>query len=63
MYFTHGGARLFEFDQNGAYVREIGQGIYAFLFAHAVRVDAQDNIWIVDEVANQIVKFSPMGGC
>jgi hypothetical protein len=60
-YFTHGGARLFEFDQNGAYVREIGQGIYAFLFAHAVRVDAQDNIWIVDEAANQIVKFSPEG--
>jgi hypothetical protein len=60
-YFTHGGARLFEFDQNGAYVREIGQGIYAFLFAHAVRIDAQDNIWIVDEAANQVVKFNPDG--
>src|SRR5262245_11862013 len=42
---THGGSRLFEFDQNGNYVREIGQGIYGFLQAHAVRVDAQDNIW------------------
>ena len=60
-YFTHGGARLFEFDQNGAYVREIGQGIYAFLLAHAVRIDAQDNVWIVDEAANQVVKFSPEG--
>jgi DNA-binding beta-propeller fold protein YncE len=59
--FTHGGARLFEFDQNGNFVREIGQGLYAFLFAHAVRVDAQDNIWIVDEAANQVVKFSPEG--
>src|SRR5271156_5842065 len=29
--FTHGGARLFEFDQNGTYVREIGQGLYGFL--------------------------------
>src|SRR3981081_1526536 len=26
--FTHGGSRLFEFDQTGKYVREIGQGIY-----------------------------------
>ena len=59
--FTHGGARLFQFDRNGTFVREIGQGLYAFLFAHAVRVDAQDNIWIVDEAANQVVKFSPDG--
>ena len=59
--FTHGGSRLFEFDQNGAFVREIGQGIYAFLVAHAVRVDAQDNIWIVDEGSNQVVKFGPDG--
>src|SRR5207247_10124604 len=59
--FTHGGARLFEFDQNGTFVREIGQGIYGFLFAHAVRVDLQDNIWTVDEAASQIIKFSPEG--
>jgi len=59
--FTHGGSRLFEFDQNGAFVREIGQGIYGFLFAHAVRVDAQDNIWVVDEGANQVVKFGTDG--
>jgi DNA-binding beta-propeller fold protein YncE len=59
--FTRGGARLFEFDRAGAFVREIGQGVYSFLFAHAVRVDAQDNIWIVDEAANQVIKFSPDG--
>src|SRR2546427_2048383 len=59
--FTHGGARLFEFDQNGAFVREIGQGIYGFLSAHAVHVDGQDNIWTVDEAASQIIKFSPEG--
>src|SRR2546425_2063053 len=59
--FTHGGSRLFEFDQNGNFVREFGQGSYGFLFAHAVRVDAQDNIWTVDEAASQIVKFSPEG--
>lgn len=59
--FTHGGSRLFEFDQLGRFVREIGQGIYSFLLAHSVRVDAQDNIWIVDEAANQVLKFSPEG--
>src|SRR5712692_4074244 len=59
--FTHGGARLFEFSRNGAFVREIGQGVYAFLFAHAVRVDPQDNIWVVDEGSSMIVKFSPEG--
>src|SRR6267142_313932 len=35
--FTHDGSRLFEFDEKGAYVREIGVGIYGFLFAHVVR--------------------------
>src|SRR6476620_11853752 len=47
--FSHGGSRLFEFDRTGAFVREIGQGLYGFLVAHAVRVDPQDNVWIVDE--------------
>ena len=30
-------------------------------FAHSVRVDAQDNIWIVDEGTDTIVKFNPEG--
>ena len=59
--FSHGGSRLFEFDRNGAFVREIGQGVYAFLVAHAVRVDPQENIWIVDEGSNQVVKFNADG--
>src|SRR5438270_2192112 len=53
--------RLFEFDQNGKYVREIGEGLYGFAFAHAVRVDPQDNIWAVDEGTNMVVKFNPQG--
>jgi NHL repeat-containing protein len=57
----NGGARLFEFDQTGKYVREIGQGLYGFVFAHAVRVDPQENVWIVDEGANQVIKFNPQG--
>jgi hypothetical protein len=57
--FTHGGARLFEFGPNGNFVREIGQGVYGFMFAHAVRIDPEDNIWVVDEGSNMIIKFNP----
>lgn len=53
--------RLFEFDQKGNYVREIGEGLYGFVFAHAVRVDSQDNIWAVDEGSNMVIKFNPEG--
>jgi hypothetical protein len=59
--FTHEGSRLFEFDEKGTFVREIGVGIYGFLFAHVVRVDSQDNIWVVDEGANLVMKFDPNG--
>src|SRR3984893_8359549 len=53
--------RLFEFDQKGNFVREIGEGLYGFAFAHAVRVDPQDNIWAVDEGTNMVIKFNPEG--
>jgi hypothetical protein len=53
--------RLFEFDQKGNFVREIGEGLYGFVFAHAVRVDPQDNIWAVDEGSNMVIKFNPEG--
>jgi len=53
--------RLFEFDKNGSYVREIGEGLYGFVFAHSVRVDPQDNIWAVDEGSNMVIKFNPEG--
>src|SRR5262245_30387891 len=59
--FTHDGSRLFEFDDKGTYVREIGVGIYGFVFAHVVRIDSQDNIWVVDEAANIVMKFDPNG--
>jgi len=59
--FTRGGARLFEFAPNGNFVREIGQGVYGFLFAHVVRVDPQDNIWVVDEGSSMVIKFDPSG--
>src|SRR5215470_5788727 len=61
VYTRSANTRLFEFDQNGAYVREIGEGNYGFEFAHSVRVDPQDNIWVVDEGTNLVLKFNPAG--
>ena len=59
--FYHGGSRLFQFDQSGKFVKEIGQGVYAINFAQQVRVDPQDNIWVVDAGSNAVVKFDPDG--
>jgi DNA-binding beta-propeller fold protein YncE len=59
--FARGAARLFEFDPSGKFTREIGQETYGFIFAHTVRVDRQDNIWVVDEGSNMIIKFDPNG--
>jgi hypothetical protein len=53
--------RLFEFDENGKFLRFIGEGLYGFVFAHVVRVDSQDNIWAVDEGSNMLIKFNPQG--
>ena len=61
VYTRSGETRLFEFDEKGAFVRELGQGLYGFVFAHAVRVDKDDNIWAVDEGSNMVIKFNPQG--
>src|SRR5258707_11194901 len=53
--------RLFEYSPQGAFTREIGRSNYGFAFAHSVRVDAQDNIWAVDEGTDMLIKFSPEG--
>jgi len=53
--------RLFEYSPQGVFIREIGRNNYGFAFAHSVRVDAQDNIWAVDEGTDMIVKFNPEG--
>jgi len=58
---SHGGSRLFQFDRTGKFVREIGQGAYGLLQAQQVRVDPQDNIWIVDQASTQVIKFDPNG--
>src|SRR5579859_7470728 len=39
VYHRSANTRLFEFDENGNFVKEIGKGYYGFEFAHSVRVD------------------------
>src|SRR5438445_13206988 len=41
--FAHSGSRLFQFDRNGKFTREIAQGVYGCMFAAQARVDAQAN--------------------
>src|SRR5262249_41371799 len=59
--FHHNGSRLFELDQAGKFVKEIGQGVYAVNFAQQLRVDPQDNVSIVDAGSNQVVKSDSEG--
>jgi len=54
-------AMLFEFDQNLKFVKVWGPNNYAASFAHSVRVDKYDNVWMVDEGSRMIVKFDPEG--
>ena len=60
--FTRAGdTRLFQFDKTGKFTKEIGKDLYAWDFAHTVRVDKEDNIWATDEGSNMVVKFNPQG--
>jgi len=54
-------SQLLEFTADGKYIREIGRNLYAWSYAHAVRIDAQDNIWAVDKGSDMIVRFNPEG--
>ena len=50
-------AELFEFDENLKFVKLWGPDNYAASFAHGVRVDRFDNVWMIDEGSGMIVKF------
>jgi DNA-binding beta-propeller fold protein YncE len=54
-------AQLLEFDGNGKFMREIGHNLYAWSFAHAVRIDRDDNIWVADKGSDVVVRFDPEG--
>ena len=54
-------AQLLEFDHDGKFIREIGHNLYAWSFAHAVRIDKDDNIWVADKGSDIVVRFNPAG--
>ena len=54
-------AQLFEFAPDGKFVREIGHNLYAWSFAHSVKVDPWDNIWVTDKGSDMVIKFTPEG--
>lgn len=51
-------AMLYEFRPDGTFVRVI-KDLYSMAWAHAVRVDNQDNIWLVDNGSDMVVKLTP----
>jgi DNA-binding beta-propeller fold protein YncE len=54
-------AQILEFGPDGKYIREIGHNLYAWSFAHAIRVDKDDNLWAIDKGSDMIIKFNPEG--
>ena len=42
-------SQILEFDRDGGFIREVGKNLYAWAFAHTVRVDREDNIWATDK--------------
>ena len=54
-------AQLLEFAPDGKFLREIGHNLYAWSFAHSVRIDRDDNIWVADKGSDMVIKFNPQG--
>jgi DNA-binding beta-propeller fold protein YncE len=54
-------AQLLEFGPDGKFIREIGHNLYAWSFAHTVKVDRDDNIWVTDKGSDMVIKFNPEG--
>jgi len=59
--FGAAAAQVLEFDANGKYLREIGKGLYAWSYAHTVRVDKNDNLWAIDKGSDMVIRFNPQG--
>ena len=54
-------AQLLEFDADGRFLREIGHNLYAWSFAHTVKVDKEDNLWVTDKGSDMVIKFNREG--
>src|SRR6204780_459605 len=54
-------AQLLEFGPDGKFIREIGHNLYAWSFAHTVKIDPEDNIWVTDKGSDLVIKFDQEG--
>src|SRR5258706_355919 len=43
------------------FIHEIGHNLYAWSFAHTVRIDKDDNIWAADKSSDMVIRFNPQG--
>jgi NHL repeat len=53
--------QLLEFGPDGKFIGEIGHNLYAWSFAHTVKVDRHDNVWVTDKGSDMVIKFTPEG--
>lgn len=50
--------QIFEFNKKGRFIREIGRSnLYSFGVGHGLRVDKNDDIWMVDKGTNMITRI------
>jgi DNA-binding beta-propeller fold protein YncE len=54
-------SQILLFDKTGKFLREIGKGLYAWSYAHAIRFDKDDNLWAIDKGSDMIVRINPEG--
>jgi hypothetical protein len=54
-------SQILLFDKSGKFLKEVGKGIYAWSYAHAVRFDRDDNLWAIDKGSDMIVRINPEG--
>jgi DNA-binding beta-propeller fold protein YncE len=58
--FYRGAQALMEFDADGKFIRNVGDGLY-FRRSHGMRIDSEDNIWLTDVGDHVVVKLNPQG--
>jgi sugar lactone lactonase YvrE len=56
---TRGAQALFEFDQDGKFIRAFGDGLT--MRSHGLRIDRDGNIWVTDVGAHVVMKLNRQG--
>jgi hypothetical protein len=57
--FTRGEHPVIVFDRDGAFRRSWGEGVVRR--AHGITIDADDTVWLTDDLHHTVRKFSPEG--